>query len=300
MNPSAYYTSYGRALHNYAVSGFFARDLDADDHAFLERVRERRCMPVGSLADTVPTACTYSDDVIHRVALVEEFEFWQQPYQIDQIAVRRYGPVPRPPQRLAGATPNAERMKRNRELLAQARAEEERRLEERRVEQLRRDIEWEKAKPKLVSRKFGRVHHRHYVPQWKVDEEEESGRKAFLKHSDETRRARKQKIREELEAQERSRQQHEARQQQRLEAYRRTIEARREAEDASLTGFERAQRITDAIVKSRIIEIMQMMSPRLVTLEELMRDTGQAKEVIMRCAEQLMREGRLVQRGTSP
>ncbi len=160
---------YLKALHSYVVNGFFARDLDAEDWAFIERVRERGCVPSGSLAQLAPTPCTFSDDVIPRVALIEEMDFWQQPYAVDKITVRRSGPVPKPQRQLPGTTPEAIARKERREMLAEARAAEERRAEERRIEQLRRDIEWEKAAPpKLV---FGKVDKkRRYIPQWKVDE----------------------------------------------------------------------------------------------------------------------------------
>jgi hypothetical protein len=166
---TTYYGSFSRALIKYVNNGFFARDLDADDFAFIERVRERGAVPCGSLAQTVPTPCTYSDDVIQRIPLAEELEFWRQPYQVDRIAVRRLGPIVRSPPRPVGSTPDAIKRKLDRELKATAYAEEQRRADDRRIEQLRRDIEWEKAAP--PKRYFGRVDGRHYVPRWKVDEQ---------------------------------------------------------------------------------------------------------------------------------
>lgn len=167
-----YYTSYSRALTKYVSSGFFARDLDADDFAFIEHVRERRTVCCGSLAQLTPTACTYSDDVFSRVALIEEMDFWRRPYPVDQIAVRRHGPLPRSPRQASGCTPAALKRKQDRELAIAARAAEyaeaQSRAKERQLEQLRRDVEWEKSEPK--PRVFGRVKGRHYIPQWRVDE----------------------------------------------------------------------------------------------------------------------------------
>ena len=165
---TAYYRSYNRALTKYVTNGFFARDLDADDFAFIERVRERGCVPCGSLAWPAATPCTHSDDVIHRVALIEEMEFWQQPYQVDLQVARRSGPVAPAPPRPVGMTPDGIKRKQNRDLKMAALAEEKRRAEEKQCEQLRRDIEWERAAPKTAP--FGKVNGRHFVPQWKVDD----------------------------------------------------------------------------------------------------------------------------------
>ena len=109
QNAGIYYRTYTRALRSYVNSGFFSRDLDADDVAFIERVRERGAVPCGSLAHPAPTPCTYSDDVIARTALIEEMEFWHQPYRVDHGVARRLGPTIRPPARPSGSTPEAER-----------------------------------------------------------------------------------------------------------------------------------------------------------------------------------------------
>lgn len=62
-------------LHNLAISGFYARDLDADDHAFLERVRERGCVDCGSLAWPCSTTCSYSDQLIGHTVPSDEQVF---------------------------------------------------------------------------------------------------------------------------------------------------------------------------------------------------------------------------------
>jgi hypothetical protein len=182
---TTYYTSYSRALLSYANNGFFARDLDADDHAFIEGVRERGSIACGSLADPTPTQCTHSDDVIHRTSLLEEEEFWRLPYTVDTSIGRRFGPTRPPTARAPGTTPHAEQLRKNRELAAKALAEEHQRLVDRQIEQLRRDIEWERA-----SAPFGRVVDRHFVPQWKLDDakaEKVSRQKARAKQVKETR-----------------------------------------------------------------------------------------------------------------
>lgn len=172
MRPDVYYRSYSRALISYANSGFFSRDLDADDVAFIEQVRESGRLRCGSLANLAPTDCTYSDDVISRVALIEEMEFWHLPYQIDQRIPRRQGPVIRPKPTPAGSTPAAIGRRERRELLEAARAAAFAEAAAKQAELLRRDIEWENAAPLP----FGKVEGRHYVPQWKVDEQRRRGK----------------------------------------------------------------------------------------------------------------------------
>jgi hypothetical protein len=63
-----YRTSLSRHLHNVVVNGFWQRDLDADDHEFLEYVRARG-IANGSLPNT-------------GVVLLEELAFWHLPYTI--------------------------------------------------------------------------------------------------------------------------------------------------------------------------------------------------------------------------
>jgi hypothetical protein len=84
---NTYRTSYSRAITHAIGSGFYARDLDADDVAFIERVRETGCIACGSLADVVPTYVTDLDYRSHR--LIEELDFWHFPYAIDPSVERR-------------------------------------------------------------------------------------------------------------------------------------------------------------------------------------------------------------------
>ena len=41
MHPVFYRRTFERHLHHLAISDFYARELDADDHAFLEKVKIR-------------------------------------------------------------------------------------------------------------------------------------------------------------------------------------------------------------------------------------------------------------------
>ena len=299
-NAAAYYTKYSRALHNYANNGFFSRGLDADDFAFVEQVRERGCMPCGSLAEPVPTACTYSDDVYSRVALLEEMQFWQQPYQVDKIAIRRSGPIIRARPAPSGTTPFAIKRKLDRELVAKAKAEEQQRLHERQLEQLRRDIEWEKAAPK-PKRKFGRVIDRHYVPQWRVEELDAEAKRKLEQQQriakDARRRREVKRMREHVMAAKKrfaTQQQNQAAceaayAKQRLEREAlATFHFRETADNNPIT------RIVKENLKIRILQVMHMSFPNMVTLESMMTALPYSdKEFLLRCIEELINEGRL-------
>lgn len=105
-NPAVYYRSYGRAVLKARNNGFWARVLDPQDFALLERVRRTGRLRCGSLADPIATDCTYSDNVINRrVALLEEMDFWQSP--TGSFHAPRHGPVDRPPKQPPEPTPHA-------------------------------------------------------------------------------------------------------------------------------------------------------------------------------------------------
>ena len=76
-----YRNSFSKHLYNLAISDFYARELDADDHEFLEQVRSRG-IANGSLPNT-------------NTVLIEELEFWHLPYAIAPDIERRAGPAPR-------------------------------------------------------------------------------------------------------------------------------------------------------------------------------------------------------------
>jgi hypothetical protein len=78
---NVYTPTYTRRLHSYANSGFFARELDADDHAFIEGIRERGCIDV-------PMS---GDELVKRSALLEEMEFWTNPWGVEPHVEHRRG-----------------------------------------------------------------------------------------------------------------------------------------------------------------------------------------------------------------
>ncbi|HEY2143157.1 MAG TPA: hypothetical protein VGH06_02290 [Candidatus Udaeobacter sp.] len=148
------------------INGFYARDLDADDNAFLEQVRVKG-IANGSLAN-------------NHTVLSEEIEFWNLPYTVAPDVVRRAGPLPRP---VATAEQRAMRQARagiwhakrvireNEAAISAAEIEREQRewqeaQQKRKLYDLMSDAEWEKAAHKA---KFGKTEQRHHVPQWKLD-----------------------------------------------------------------------------------------------------------------------------------
>lgn len=175
MGPEFYRPPFLKHLHNLAISGFYARDLDADDHAFLEYVRER-----GIANGDLPRTCT---------VLVEELDFWSFPYSIDRAVSRRAGPVPlrskeTPEQRAIREARRAEWLARKAvrehdKAVAEAEVERERQewlaaRDRRKMREMLSDAEWEAADPARI--KFGKVVDRHYVPQWKVNEDKKKQR----------------------------------------------------------------------------------------------------------------------------
>jgi hypothetical protein len=145
---NTYTPKFGRHLHHIAVNGFFARDLDADDHAFLEYVRVR-----GIANGTLDNQDAYS---------LEEMAFWQSPYTLDQAIARRHGPVPMRSKRPEPTLEQTFRKAQYRARLAQrvadkalAKAELERENEQWRAQQRKRELraiisdhEWELFGPK--------------------------------------------------------------------------------------------------------------------------------------------------------
>jgi hypothetical protein len=313
---TTYYRSYNRALLKYVNNGFFARDLDADDVAFIEQIRERGCVPCGSLAHLAPTHCTHSDDVVHRSALIEEMDFWRSPYAVDKEIVRRSGPVLRKPRPLPGTTPHAEQLRKNRELLAAAQAEEHQRLVHKQIEQLLRDIEWERA-----SAPFGRVVNRHYVPQWQLDEridaKNERAKKWFgetklaiktrrdeeeqrRRYEDEQQQRDKDEKRQRYEdQQQRQRDEEEQRQRNKDEQRRRALAEHRETLERLRQMVPHPVPIKSidpqrGFVKGRIMAILRDAFPNMVTLDALhiaMPDVD--KELVMQCAEEMAGNGRI-------
>jgi len=164
---TTYTPGFLRHVNHLVINGFYARDLDADDFAFIERVRER-----GIANGDLP--CT-------NTVLVEELDFWHLPYAIARNIERRAGPVERPteaPERRELRELRSKEWHARRALRAQQkemeaaelereRQEWERANETRKRRELLSDAEWEAAAPKL---RFGKIVKRHFVPQWKLDE----------------------------------------------------------------------------------------------------------------------------------
>jgi hypothetical protein len=175
MRESFYRTTFSRHIHSVLINGFMARELDADDHEFLEQVRVSG-IANGSLPNT-------------SIASVEELDFWQLPYDVAPDVERRAGPVPKPiatPEqhaaRLARTNAwHARRVIREQErAIAAAELERERQAwaaanEKRRAQEIMTEAEWQTADPFRATRarkpKFGATIDRHYVPQWKLDEQ---------------------------------------------------------------------------------------------------------------------------------
>jgi hypothetical protein len=77
-----------RHLYSMSINGFYARECDADDIAFLEQVREKGTVNCGSLADVVPTAWY---DHTARMPLLEELQYWETPWEVEEGVARRLG-----------------------------------------------------------------------------------------------------------------------------------------------------------------------------------------------------------------
>lgn len=185
-----YYTpKFYRHLNHLVRNGFYARDLDADDFAFIESVRVKG-IANGDLPST-------------NVCLIEELEFWHFPYTIAPHIERRVGKKPRPAETLEEYE---QRKARSNKWHAQRKVREEERAiaaielkrEEREqaaakhrriVRQKITDAEWEAAAPKHAV--FGKIIKGVYVPQWKVDEQDEKARIAFEAEQRDQRRERR-------------------------------------------------------------------------------------------------------------
>jgi hypothetical protein len=176
LEPYFYKPPFLKHLHNLVVNGFYARELDADDHAFLEYVKTRG-LANGSLPGS-------------NVVLLEELEFWHLPYTIAPGVERRVGRRPRPVEasetdELRKARSNAWHARRiireNEKAIAEVELQRERRewekaQQQRKVRELISDAEWEASAPTHAS--FGATVGRHHVPQWKLEEAALTGRPA--------------------------------------------------------------------------------------------------------------------------
>lgn len=176
MEPYFYKPPFLKHLHNLVVNGFYARELDADDHAFLEYVKTRG-LANGSLPGS-------------NVVLLEELEFWHLPYSIAPGIERRVGRRPRPVEASETAEMRKQRsnawharriIRENEKAIAEVELQRERRewekaQQQRKVRELISDAEWEASAPTHAS--FGATVGRHHVPQWKLEEAALTGRPA--------------------------------------------------------------------------------------------------------------------------
>jgi hypothetical protein len=196
MRPDLYTPTFRRALFSYVNNGFFARGLDADDIAFIEGVRERGSIACGTLGQLEPNA------VAHGPVLAEELDFWENRWGVEP-EVERVFAQPRWQSTYHSHDEYLKAVARRRalrehekkisaeELAREQRAwnEQQKQLakerDQRQMRMAQADIEWEKAhptkvknyknlapyEPSITSEKKITRSERHYVPQWKRDEE---------------------------------------------------------------------------------------------------------------------------------
>jgi hypothetical protein len=163
-----YRPSFERHRHSLVINGFYTRELDADDFAFLEYVK-RRGVANGSLPSS-------------NVVLLEELQFWHLPYTVMPRVERQIGRAPRlvdhddyrAMKRAKRDAWHAQRLIREQQkAIAAAELEREQRewdeaQQKRKARELISDAEWEAAAPHKAA--FGKTVNRHYVPKWKLDE----------------------------------------------------------------------------------------------------------------------------------
>ena len=168
MEPPFYRTSFAKHLHSLARSNYFAQRLDWDDIRFLEYVKK-----TGVANGSVPGS---------NAVLLEELEFWRGPYTIQPNVDRHFGrrPIPQEtPEQFAARQArsnrwHAQRIIRENERaiaaaeLAREQREHEAALAKKKAREVVTDAEWEAAAPEHAP--FGGVKGRHYVPQWKLDD----------------------------------------------------------------------------------------------------------------------------------
>jgi hypothetical protein len=292
-----YRPSFSRHLHSLVVNGFFARDLDADDHEFLEYVKVH-----GIANGSLPNS---------SAVLLEELEFWHLPYTIAPNVERRIGRRPRTPETpeqrelrkvLADARQARRVIRENEKAIAEAELEREQQewekaAEMRKMRETMSDLEWEMAAPWRKGP----------PPQWQLDaarvkqaaaERKEKERADKLKRWEAEKQARatarlKNRI---IKARARKAAKEEA-EQKRREAF---IEEARQTL-ARANQLERERRVHAAglvfpaeTTKWTILTLHNSTPGRAWTCEELARSLGGAdEEFVGRCVEELVQEGRL-------
>jgi len=319
MEPPYYRTSFSKHLHSLARSNYFASRLDADDLRFLEYVKK-----TGLANGSVPAT---------NVVLLEELEFWGNPYTVHPHIERRVGKKPRPeetPEQFAARQARSNRWHAQRIIRANERAiaaaelaREQREYEEaqakRKAREALTDAEWNAAAPKLH---FGKMTGRHFIPQWKLDERGE------LNDADAKKAKRLEKARLKKEAAEIERQRDEritervaqelaaaaARENARHQAVREAM-----AREAAATKVERTERqrvidearenvkrldrvlansglpsVSENLIKDAILTLLRRSPGQRWTGESMARAIGCADvQQMNRCLDELVKSGRL-------
>jgi hypothetical protein len=203
MTPLPFYKpKFYRHLNHLIINGFYARDLDADDHAFIDHVRERGTVGCGSLANFEITDPGY-DPVWRPPVRPEEANYWYAPYGVEPGVARRSGQEKRHEDskaqqaareqsaairrarlahRLQERAATEAEWRREHEQWEKWQAELAAERQQRLKQTMRADMEWERANPVRARRerhgfdeygeppdRYSRVG-RHYVPHWKREE----------------------------------------------------------------------------------------------------------------------------------
>jgi len=151
---SAFYTpTFRRALVWYAENGFFERDLDADDWAFIEKIREHGAVDCGTTSSGAAWGppSYYAKD--RQSVLPEELEYWTQPFSVEA------GPAPR---QIVVVKPLPKDVIERKAYLAKRRAEKEAAARE--LREARR--QWDAEQRKLEKERLERI------KRWGLEERE--------------------------------------------------------------------------------------------------------------------------------
>lgn len=221
MQPLYYTPKFQRHLHHLVINGFYARDLDADDFAFIESVRTHGNVGAGSIGGEFYTDHTHGD---------EELEWWRLHFAVERGAVRRCGPYETRAEKQARRAQAAALLRmaqaKRREKIEQDRAtaaaelaaaqkewdEQQEKLAQERERRLRlakqADLEWEAAenekKQNLIrqlvqnTKTPSEPKPRHYMPEWKLEEQ----RRQIARNAKAERRAAREAERTQRQAQE--------------------------------------------------------------------------------------------------
>src|SRR5262245_1751940 len=148
-----YTPTFRRAMIAYTNNGFFERDLDAEDWAFIEHIRERGSVGCGAIGSSAWGPPSYYTRDRHPV-LPDELDYWTQPFSIAPGPAPRQVVVVKPLPKdvaerkayLAKRRADKEAAKRELRLARQQWEAEQRKLEQERLERIKRwgleEVEW--------------------------------------------------------------------------------------------------------------------------------------------------------------